>query len=233
MEYKNALKLGFYDFEIARNWYRSVCNPENGGPGMHRDLVFSFIRNSALLLTPFTPHYSEHVWRNILGEKTSIQNALFPKPSGPLDTATLAQLEYMRGVVDRMRSAEATLARRKGKKGASTASYDPSKPKAAKLYVANEFPDWQNKCVEIVRKSWDGKTVDDGQIRELLAEQGMGQDKKDKKTMPFIQTFKVSSDLSFHNASPLTRFYSAKSSSQGRAPSNVNSHSPSSTLSSS
>lgn len=188
MDFKEALKLGLYDFEAARNWYRLQCLPENGGEGMHKDLVFTWIRNNALLMTPFTPHFSDFIWHQILGEKGSVQNAAFPKPSAPVDHVQLEQINYMRGVVDNLRQAEQTLTRRKGKKGPAV-TYDAAKPKAARIYVATEFPDWQNKCVETVQAAYDESTgtVDDAKMRQLLADAGLA---KDKKAMPFVQAFK-------------------------------------------
>lgn len=191
MEFKEALKRGLYDFEIARNWYRNVCSPDNGGPGMHHDLVFDFIRDSALLIAPFTPHFSEHIWQNILGEKTTVQSASFPRPISGIDAVALQQLEYMRGVVDSLRSAEAILSRRKGKsKAGAEPAYDPAKPKAARIYVATEFPAWQNQCVELVKQAWDEKAniVDDTLLRKELDAAGLS---KDKQAMPFCQVFKV------------------------------------------
>jgi leucyl-tRNA synthetase len=190
MEYKEALKRGLYDFEIARNWYRSVSSPENGGAGMHHDLVFTYIKNAALLIAPFTPHYSEHIYKNVLGETGSIQNAAFPRASSESNPAVLAQLEYMRGVVDSIRSAEAQLSKKKTK-GKTAGAYDPSKPKAARVYVAAEFPEWQNKCVEVVRKVYDEQTgkVDEAALKKESVAAGLV---KDKKAMPFIQLFKVS-----------------------------------------
>jgi leucyl-tRNA synthetase len=189
MEYKDALKRGLYDFELARNWYRSVCHTENGGQGMHHDLVFNYIRNSTLLLAPFTPHFSEHIWHDILGEKGSVQNAPFPRASGQTDPAVLAQLDYMRSAVDSIRSAEAMASKKKGKGKAS--AYDPSKPKRVRIYVASVYPDWQNDSVEVVRSAWDEKsnTFDDVKMRKGLDERGMI---KDKRVMPYCQTFKVS-----------------------------------------
>jgi leucyl-tRNA synthetase len=188
MEYKDALKRGLYDFELARNWYRSVCHPENGGEGMHHDLVFTYIRNSALLLTPFTPHYSEHIWHDILGETSSVQNAPFPRASGKTDPAVLQQLDYMRAAVDSLRSAEAMASKKKGK--GKVGAYDPAKPKRARIYVATVYPEWQNKCVEVVRSAWDEKTnaFDDAKMRKGLDEGGLI---KDKRVMPYCQTFKV------------------------------------------
>jgi len=191
MEFKDALKQGLYDFEAARNWYRIVCNPDNGGPGMHHDLVFAWIRSNALMVAPFTPHFSEYIWQKIIGESTTVQNAPFPTASGPVDRVVIQQLDYMRGVVDTMRSAEALLNKKKGKgKGSST--YDPSKPKYARIFVAKLFPEWQSQCVEAVKSAWDpaSNTVDDGKMRQGIEAAGLG---KDKKAMPFCSSFKVRS----------------------------------------
>lgn len=190
MEYKEALKGGLYDFENARNWYRLVTSPDNGGAGLHRDLVFRWIRSNALLIAPFTPHFSEHILRNILGETSTVQNATFPTPSAPRDSVRLQQVDYMRGVVDNIRSAEAVISRKKGKGASSANAFDPSKPKSARIYVATQFPAWQTKCVELVREAWteSSNTFDDVQLRKLLGEAGLG---KDKKVMPFCQSFKV------------------------------------------
>lgn len=195
MEFKEALKRGLYDFEIARNWYRSVCSPENGGPGMHRDLVFGFIRSNALLIAPFTPHFSEHIWQTILGEKSTVQSAPFPKPSAAIDHTLLQQLEYMRGTVDSLRSAEAQLSK-KGKSKRITQVYDPTKPKRARIVVAKVFPEWQDNCVRMVKEAWDEKrnTMDEAKLRQQLDAAGLS---KDKRAMPFCQTFKVSSPQGF------------------------------------
>jgi leucyl-tRNA synthetase len=191
MNFKEALKLGLYDFENARNWYRVVSQPENGGQGMHKELLFSWIRNNALLLTPFTPHFAEFIWQDILGEKSSVQNALFPKPSGPSHIEVLDELAYLRGVVDSVRSAELSLGRRKGGKGKAPTGpvFDPSKPKAARIYVATEFPAWQVKTMEIVASAWDDKAgaIDEPAMRKALADAGLN---KDKKAMPYVQMLK-------------------------------------------
>jgi len=198
MEFKEALKRGLYDFEIARNWYRAVSNPENGGAGMHHDLVFDYIRRSALLIAPFTPHYSEHIYQNIVGEKGSIQTAAFPRASAQPNPAVIAQLEYMRGVVDSIRSAEALLTRKKGK-GKAAGAYDPALPKSARVFVAKDFPEWQNKCVEIIKTVWDEETrkVDDAKLKDELVKAGLI---KDKKAMPFVQTFKVGFGLVWYES---------------------------------
>lgn len=190
MEYKEALRHGMYDFENARNWYRLVNAPENGGQGMHADLVFSYIRNNALLIAPFTPHFSEHIWQSILGETSTIQNALFPTPSGPLDQIRLSQIEYMRSAVDNIRSVEAVSSRKKSKAAAKGQAVEAAKEKTARVFVATQFPAWQTQCVELVQSAWNGesKTIDEAKLKKALVDAGLA---KDKKAMPFCQNFKV------------------------------------------
>lgn len=191
MEFKGALKQGLYEFENARNWYRIVTSPDNGGPGMHSNLVFDFIRMNALLIAPFTPHFSEYIWQSILGETTSVQSASFPKPSGPTDARRIQQVQYMRGVVDNLRSAEATLSRRKAGKGKEpVVAFNPSARKSARIFVATTFPEWQDQCVDLIRKAWNAETgtVDDSILKSSLQSSGLI---KDKRCMPFCQTFKV------------------------------------------
>lgn len=101
----------------------------------------------------------------------------------------------MRGTIKTMRDAEVALLKMlqkaKGKKtGAGVDIFDPKRPKAVRVYVATQFPEWQDMCVGIVREAYDETTdkVDDAQVKELLAKKGLI---KDKRAMPFIQAFKV------------------------------------------
>lgn len=177
--------------QSARDWYREVTMPENGGPGMHVDLVFHWIRMSALLSQPFIPHFSEFLWMDILEESKSVQTALWPEPEAEADEAVLNKLDYMRGVLSAMRSAEASIAKKKGK-GKATGTFDPAKPRSARIFVATSFPAWQHEVVESVREVYEAsgdKSVDDKKVRESLNAKGLG---KDKRVMPFMQQFKVS-----------------------------------------
>ena len=47
-------------YQAARDKYREL-EPT----GMHSDLVFQFIENQALILSPICPHITEHIWRLI------------------------------------------------------------------------------------------------------------------------------------------------------------------------
>ncbi len=171
--------------QIARDRYREVT----ADVGMHLDLTLWWIRIAALLVVPIAPHFSEHLWLVILGETRSVHLAQWPTPSEPVDIAVLESGAYIRKTVKAIRDAEASLSKKKGK-GKETKTYDPTKPKSLRIFVASKFPDWQNQCVEAVQAAYDQKTgaVDDVKVRELLTKAGLI---KDKRVMPFAQTFKV------------------------------------------
>ncbi|KAI5481583.1 leucine-trna ligase [Pseudohyphozyma bogoriensis] len=182
--YKEALKHGFYSVLAARDAYRDATAQEGG---MHVDLVLRFIRIQTLLLTPVAPHVAEHLWTELLGETTSIQLAQFPKIDAPVDQGVLDAGLYVRDVIKDIRDQELNFAKKKAK-GKTAGAFDPSKPKAVKVFVAKGFPAWQEAAVEIVRgaRSADGK-VDDAKVKEELTSKGLI---KDKKYMPFIAAFK-------------------------------------------
>jgi len=187
--YKDALKFGFYDFQSIRDWYREVT----ADVGMHHDLVQHWIRAAALLVTPIAPHFAEHIWTAILKNPQSVQLALWPTPSGPVDRTLIEAGQYMRGTIKMIRDAEVSLlkalTKAKGKKSSSDNLYDPQKPKAVRIYVATMFPEWQDVCVQIIKEAYSKEEdkVDDPKVKQLLTERGLI---KDKRPMPFIQAFK-------------------------------------------
>ncbi len=190
MAFKDALRHGFYTMQTARDWYREVTLPDNGGDGMHADLIFHWIRVSALLVQPIIPHFAEFMWQEILDEPKSIQLAQWPEASTERDDAVLARLEYMRGVLSSMRSAEAMIAKKKGK-GKAGITFDPSKPRSGRIFVARNFPVWQAQVIDAVRESYEkskSQGVDDKEVRASLDKLGLA---KDKRAMPFMQQFKV------------------------------------------
>lgn len=185
MEYKDALKYGFYELQTARDWYREVTSDV----GMHAELVEWWIRVAVILISPVAPHFSEHVWATILKEPKSIHLARWPA-SRPADQSIIDAGAYMRGTIKTMRDAELTLLKKMNKGKQGQASYDPTKPRAVRIYIATTFPEWQDQCVQTVKESYapEADKVDDAKVRELLTQRGLI---KDKRAMPFVQAFKV------------------------------------------
>jgi leucyl-tRNA synthetase len=184
--YKDVTKYGFYELQSARDWYREVT----ADIGMHADLVRYWIGVAALLASPIAPHFAEHIWRDVLQHPTSIQRALWPTPARPVDLPTIDAGAYMRTLVKTVRDAELTLLKKLGKAKGGPPPFDPKKPRAVRVYVATRFPEWQDACVQAVREAWAPETgrVDDARVRAVLTERGLI---KDKRSMPFVQLFKV------------------------------------------
>ncbi|PVF99305.1 leucyl-tRNA synthetase [Serendipita vermifera] len=185
--YKDALKSALYETLLARDWYREVTFEE----GMHQDLVQQFNRTLALLIAPITPHTSEHIWKAILKEPSSIQTALWPDAPASYQPCPdlLAAGTYMRGTLKTMRDAELLLMKKKAKKGGAggPAAYDPSSSKkSVNIFVASRFPPWQDQGIDIMQRAYDPATkkIDDAKIKEELTTLGL---LKDKRIMPFIQ----------------------------------------------
>lgn len=187
MFYKDALKYGFYELQSSRDWYREVTADAGG---MHVDLVNYWIRIAALIASPITPHFAEHIWQGILNEPTSIQVASWPEPETAVDQANVEAGAYMRGTVKMIRDAEVALTKKMSK--GKVMSYDPKKPRAVRVYVASSFPGWQNICVKAIQEGYapDSEKVDDAIVRQVLTANGLI---KDKRAMPFVQAFKVCS----------------------------------------
>jgi leucyl-tRNA synthetase len=164
---------------------------------MHSSLVKHWMRTAALLVTPIAPHFAEHIWSEIHKQPSSIQLALWPTPAQAVDRALLEAASYMRGTTKTIRDAEIALVRMLSKsqgkgKGPKNNSvmFDPRKPKTVSVYVATAFPEWQDMCVQAVKDAYvkGEDRVDDVKVREALTEKALI---KDKRTMPFVQAFKV------------------------------------------
>ncbi|PWN34453.1 leucyl-tRNA synthetase [Meira miltonrushii] len=203
MLFKSAVKYGFYELQGYRDSYREATVEV----GMHRDLVMQFMRLQALLMMPIAPHFSEHIWRGILGEKSTIQSARYPEVSAPVSKQTSESATYIRGLIKNIRDTELMILKRrnKGKKEVG-GDYDEKKPKAVKVFVAKRFPEWQDRTVTAIRKCFNDetKTIDMSKLKNELVAANMI---KDKRPMPFAQQFKkrieeFGADVAFNRLLP-------------------------------
>jgi leucyl-tRNA synthetase len=140
--YKAALKSGYYDFTAARDFYREVTKA--AGLGMHEDLVKRYIELQALLITPVAPHWSDYIWQEVLSNKDTVQNALWPEVPEANPSLTAAR-EYVRVTSSNITSAEGAQVKRLAKGKAML--FDPKKDKKITIFVAQEWPAWQKRCV--------------------------------------------------------------------------------------
>ena len=156
---------------------------------MHHELVFRFMNVQALLILPIAPHFAEHMWKFILRNSSSVHTAGFPQLSGPTDQTALDAITYVRSLVNSIRGSEAAFMKKKAK-GKTTAGFDPSKPKAVRLFLSKEFPFWQSACIEAMQDSYDvqAHNLDMSKVKQILDSQGL---LKEKRAMPFCVAFGV------------------------------------------
>lgn len=56
---KEALKTGFFEYQLARDNYRQLCGSDDQ---MNEQLVMRFIETQAIILSPICPHVTEYIW---------------------------------------------------------------------------------------------------------------------------------------------------------------------------
>ncbi|CEP60142.1 leucine--tRNA ligase CDC60 LALA0_S01e03972g [Lachancea lanzarotensis] len=174
--YKAALKVGLFDLQTSRDYYRESCET------MHKDLVLRYIELQALALAPIAPHFSEYIWREVLGNKTSVQVAKFPRASKPVDQGALSALEYLRDLQRSIRESEGQAMKKKKGKGADV---DVTKPAKIVMLISESFPEWQNQYIELVRTLFEAQSLNDNKkIKEAVDPKDM------KRAMPFISMLK-------------------------------------------
>jgi leucyl-tRNA synthetase len=131
--YKLALKYGLYDFTNARDFYREATKA--AGVGMHADLVKRYVELQALMVNVVAPHWSEHIWLEVLKKDETIQNALFPDAPATKPELTAAR-EYVRNTSTSITSAEGAQLKRM-QKGKNTVSFYLSHFRSTSFHVPN------------------------------------------------------------------------------------------------
>ncbi|CAN6198747.1 unnamed protein product [Urochloa humidicola] len=180
--FRDALKSGFYDLQLARDEYRLSCV----SAGMNRDLLWRFMDVQTRLITPICPHYAEHVWQKILKKEGFVIKAGWPAADKYLqDTIVL-----MRKLLQKQESGS-----KKPKKGAVPAP--PSEEKKMNIgliYVNEHYSGWKEECLRVLQSKFDSHTLTfapDQEIIEALMNCPIGQEMNLKQVqklcMPFIR----------------------------------------------
>ena len=180
--YKLALKAGLYELTSARDFYREACAAAN--IKMHKDVVLRYIEVQTLLLAVVAPHWSEYIWLEVLKKEGTVHNARFPEIK-EVDASLSAKRDYVRNTASNVNSAEGIQLKKKAK-GKET-SFDPKKPKKLTIFVADKFPAWQAKYIELLKEMWntETKSVNDKELNGKIGKMG-----EMKKAMPFVQNLK-------------------------------------------
>ncbi|KAG1663339.1 hypothetical protein FOA52_004101 [Chlamydomonas sp. UWO 241] len=151
MLFREALKIAAYDLGNARDTYRFATA---GAEGMSREVILRYVEVSAKILSPITPHTSEHVWSNILGEAGSVLVSGWPTGLEP-DYVMQRAARYVEVQIAAMRKliikAEAPPKSKKGPTGPA------GKVIHGSVFVADKFIGWQEKTLLVLQSAFDAK----------------------------------------------------------------------------
>jgi len=116
---------------------------------MNSKLLLKFIEVQIKLLYPIAPHFSDYVWRNLLGNKTFLWNEKYPEVPLP-NPQILDEADYLDKVVYKFRSSIESYCHPKPKKGQKAVVNE--QPKEAKIMVGTITPDWQIECSKVLKE---------------------------------------------------------------------------------
>eukprot|EP00511_Aplanochytrium_stocchinoi_P005546 CAMPEP_0204823690 /NCGR_PEP_ID=MMETSP1346-20131115/1762_1 /ASSEMBLY_ACC=CAM_ASM_000771 /TAXON_ID=215587 /ORGANISM="Aplanochytrium stocchinoi, Strain GSBS06" /LENGTH=758 /DNA_ID=CAMNT_0051950443 /DNA_START=48 /DNA_END=2324 /DNA_ORIENTATION=+ len=158
MRFRDALKNGFYGLQGARDSYRDACS--RSGIPMHKTLLLKFIEVQTVVLSPICTHYCEHVWRELLGNKTSVTRASWPTTAAP-DRALVLASNFLDDIVSKARLKFMELSGTKPKfvKGKKV-EVDPSTitpPNQVCFIISKEFPEWKKIILTKLNELYDSE----------------------------------------------------------------------------
>ncbi|VAH18178.1 unnamed protein product [Triticum turgidum subsp. durum] len=189
--FRDALKSGFYDLQLARDEYRLSC----GAAGMNRDLLVWFMDVQTRLITPICPHYAEHVWQNILRKEGFAIKAGWPISGTPDPTLRIAN-KYLQDSIVLMRKLHQKQGSgsKKPKKGAAPPPAAENKLTVGLIYVNEHYDGWKEQCLRVLQSSYDSQArlfAPDEDISEALKncfiEHEANFTQVQKLCMPFIR----------------------------------------------
>jgi leucyl-tRNA synthetase len=177
MSFRSAMNVVFFESGKDDSFYNLAVGPE----GPHRNLVVKYVETLTLLLAPFAPHTTEHLWSNVLKKPTSVMSATLPNPL----PATQLSLQLAHRLVDELitdiRSQSQKVAKKRG----------PITEVA--IYAVSDYVDWQHGGLKALKAIYDsnGGSFPDTTIKTILAstEEWLVANKANKDKMQEITSF--------------------------------------------
>ena len=65
MQIKEALRLSFFELSNARDFYRMVTGGDDDPSNFHRDVILRFVEVFCIIMSPFTPHFCDYIYKRM------------------------------------------------------------------------------------------------------------------------------------------------------------------------
>jgi len=169
MQFREGLKMGWYDMVNAKNEYLNWCHVSN--VPMHAEVIEEWLRALVVMACPIVPHWSESQWKVLSLPGMAVQA---PWPSvGEEDKLMSRQSKFLR---DSMKSFRNTASKAK-----------PALRKAVVL-VRDTYPQWREDTLVWMRGQYEGNggSFSASFMKDLKA---YGASLPDKKMMKNIMQF--------------------------------------------
>lgn len=139
MQFKEGLKLGWFEMLIARDNYRDWC--KNSDVCMHKDVVTRWAESIIILICPVCPHWSEQMWKKLGKEGLAIR-APWPV-AGEEDKILSRQAKFL---LDAAKSFRAQVGKMKKKFDNAT------------IVISDTYPDWKIETLKWMQEKFDAKS---------------------------------------------------------------------------
>ncbi|KAH9133181.1 hypothetical protein LEN26_007144, partial [Aphanomyces euteiches] len=211
MQWRDGFQTCFFELQIARDSYRDICT--RGDFGLHKDVILRFIEAQTIMLAPICPHICEHFW-TLLGKPGFVSNALWPAVTGPTDFTLLRASDFLAKSLKHFRDAVLKGDQAKGKKKPAAPAAEAKKPTHAHIYLANQFPAWQQTVLKFMATVFDPSTksfpADFMANLKLLLNDHEDLKKMTKNVMQFASFVKADAELRGQEAIELSMPYDQK-----------------------
>ncbi len=179
MLYKDVLKYGFFQLQIARDNYRELCSESEQ---MNLYLIKRFIEVQAILLAPICPHICDYVYQ-FLHPGTTIMNARWPM-AGTIDQSLIDSCDYLMDTAHDFR-----LRYKSQQTSGKSRTQSSLSPTHATVFVARSYPFWQTFVINELKQLFllNNHSVPDNKQLAIHFKDRIEIDRKyQKKLMPFV-----------------------------------------------